>query len=303
MTLFTYDTFLPDAEKVGRMVPNAFAQKQTIILPASHWKHYDFLSAQGIDMALWTREADICRHRNGYRSRWKDALAQMLMIDERRRFFANLECPLFINENAYNEPSTGWPQNIEIFDRLPIDNEIIEHRYESAIGVEIPVHMRGKYWRYLGWLCELGGAQLAQEWVTYADFDRSDPNLSVGEKLEMLLGINEENHYLDYEGDASLELPLLISPIGYLNVRPLNKSTRELEDSTGTLVPLELSEKSWKQYDWLESKGLDVKQFVKDVDKEKRIKERPSSMYVAVTIALQKECNVQLEVEKNAETP
>ena len=287
MILFTYDTFLPDTEKIGRMVPNAFGEKQTIILPVSHWKHFDWLSAQGIDMALWTKE---------------DSLAQMLMIDERRRFFANMECPLFINGKEYDEPSAGWAQNIEIFDRLPIDNEIIEHSYENAIGVEVPVLMRGKYWRYLGWLCELGGAHLAQEWVTLADFDRSGTNLSLGENLEILLGKNEENNYLDYEGDASLELPLLISPIGYINVRPLNKSTRQLEDSTNTLVALELSEKSWKQYDWLETKGIDMKQFIKDIDKENRTKEIPMALYVVVTMALQKECRIQLEIEQSAET-
>lgn len=292
--------YLPDREKVGRLVPNAFGCDEIVTLSVRHWKHFDWLSAKGINMALWTKEADICRHRIGYRCDWDSALAQMLQNDENRRHFTNLECPLFIRGEIFTEPSISVPENVRITERLATDNEPIEREYQGPIGIDIQISMRGKYWRYLDWLCEIGGDHLAQEWVTFAGFERSNSKVSLGEYLEELLLQHEENMYIDYEGDASLEMPLYICPIGYLNLRPIGMSTRELMDSTGSLVPIRLSAKSWEQHDWLENIGVDMKKFVIETDKNRIETKAPRKLFVELVFAIQREYENRLdELDRN----
>jgi len=188
---------LPENEKIGRKVKGALGVGETLVLESRYWRYYDWLAEQGMDMSLWTQEADICRLGNQCFATWESAVSILLRTDERKRFYLNIDCPLLINPGGYEIPEDLSINEIRIIDRLPTDNTNIERQYKSAIGVDVPVQMPGKFWRHLDWICELGGSHLAQEWVTHADFDQSVPNKTLSEKLIALLSIHEEDYYLN----------------------------------------------------------------------------------------------------------
>ena len=286
------NSILPGREKSARNVKDALGMDQPIILEERYWQHFDWLCLQGVDMSLWTREADICRHQSYNSYPWHYTLATMLEIDEKRRSILDPNYSRTIRSEQYATDDVD-PSQVKLIERLPTDNEPIVRTYKSVIGVDVPVEMHGKYWRHLDWICELGGDHLAQEWVTYADFDRASTNLNLGRTLSLLLAQHEENDYYDQGRKADFECPLFICPMGYIDLRPLNQSRRVLFDCDGKPVSINLAEKFWNYFDWLESIGVDMKKFVRDADEQNRKQKYPPPLKVAIGSALIKDCKTR----------
>jgi len=254
---------MPENEKIGRLVKGALGINETLVLEKRYWRHYDWLADQGEDMSLWAQEADICRLGNECFATWESAVSTLLRTDERKRFYLGLDCPLLINPGGYGIPDDLSVSEIRLIERLPTDNELVERKYQNALGVEVPIQIPGKYWRHLDWICELSGEHMAQEWVTHAEFDRSNPNISLAEKLKFHLGQHEEDFYLDYMGNIDLELPMYISPIGYWGRYGQSMIERTYLDSEDNEISIRLYRNSWRHLDWLDSIGEDAQQFVK----------------------------------------
>ena len=92
------DQFLPEREWIARNVKNAFGVDESIQLPVSHWKHFDWLTSIGADMDKFTMECDVNRHIDQpYRICFSGYVEKMLVRDEARRDRAGEEVPLHIN--------------------------------------------------------------------------------------------------------------------------------------------------------------------------------------------------------------
>lgn len=125
MNLPYFNDYLPETELIGRLVPNAFGIDEIMSMPQTYWDHFDWLSTQGIDMSIWTKEADICRHGIWSTCSWSSALSEMLQNDEERRYFAKIECPLHIETDGYAKLRDGTPKDVQIIERLETDYEAV----------------------------------------------------------------------------------------------------------------------------------------------------------------------------------
>lgn len=277
---------MPENEKIGRNVKGALGVDETLVLEKRYWRYYDWLAEQGEDMSLWTQEADICRLGNECFATWERAVSHLLITDERKRFHLELDCPLLISPGGYNVPDNLSISEIRIIERLPNDNELVERKYQNALGVDVSIQIPGKYWRHLDWICEQAGEHLAQEWVTHAEFDRSDPNVTLAEKLKFHLAQHEENIYLDYMGNIDLELPMYISPIGYWERYGQSVIERTYLDSNDNEISIRLYRKFWWHLDRLDSFGEDSRQFVKNIHRVSQMKGEPENFDAALCQAL-----------------
>jgi hypothetical protein len=279
MTLPYFNDYLPETELFGRLVPNAFDVDEIMSMPQRYWNHFDWLSTQGIDMCIWTKEADICRHQIGYRQSWSSALCTMLRLDEKRRYLLGKVCPMEIHPEGYDRQL----KTIGIIDRLKTDNENIERKYKGILGQEITICMPGKYWRYFDWIIQ--DEEHAQEYVTDADFYKTPTKQSISEAMMEDLYDQEERSYFEYGANADIALPLFISPVGHLNLRD-PRSTRDIEDSKGNIIALEMYDRFWNYLDWLGKQGIDMVQWIKDLDKTRLKEKHPMPLYAAIPVAL-----------------
>jgi hypothetical protein len=294
---------LPEREKIGRKAKNALGVEETLVLEKRFWRHFDWLNKQGIDMSLWTQEADICSLGKQSFASWDMAVSLLLKKDEQKRYFLGLDCPFSISPDGYRFREETSVSEIQIYERLPADNEIIERKYKSAIGVDVPIEMPGKYWRHLDWVCQYDGEKLAQEWVTYADFDHSTPNRTLSEKLKILLSMQEENYYLDYMGNSELELPLHLCPIGYFSGLTEHRSKRIYLDSDGNPISIELPRSHWNHFDWLDSIDVDGKEFVRQTHAVYKLTQYDQPFAYVMRAALLQDFKERIAAETTAEKP
>lgn len=290
MTLPFFEEYLPEKQDVGRMVPNAFKINEIVTLQPDMWKYFDWLKSTGINMDIWTREADICRHRSGYRCSWRNSLRSMLRNDAKRRILAGLECPSEIfgeslNCEFYKDIKS---EGVKIYERLETDNEIIERKYKNMLGVDVKIQMPGKYWRHLDWIVSYIGGD-AQEWVAYADCEKAKLKKPLSEVLMDCLYVHEEKSFFDNGKWADVEFPLFISPIGYIDLRVPPFSKRELIDSKGKTVLVKMPDSYWNYFDWLETQDINLKQWVKDTDIKRLEAKYPREIGSEMIIELQRE--------------
>ena len=93
-----HETYLPDSERLGRMLKNAFGVEEVVSLAVKHWKHFDWMAEQGKDMDEWLKKLDLERHSHkGFIIDFEGYIEMGLVMDERRRHQAGENVPLFIN--------------------------------------------------------------------------------------------------------------------------------------------------------------------------------------------------------------
>lgn len=193
--------FLPDAEWVGRFVKNAFGVDESISLPITHWKHFDWLAEIGTDMDQFTMDCDVNRHINQpYRISFSGYVCKKLVRDEARRHRAGEDVPLFINPDR--------PLEIE---ETPFHKEVIVREVVVSTGETVPVPMERGCWKYLDWLGRHGID--TTQFIIDADVTRQEPKwkyYTLKGFLERLLREDEKKRYFSDEPS-----PLFINPDGY----------------------------------------------------------------------------------------
>lgn len=248
----------PVNERIGRRLKNSFGVEETVVLPERHWKHFDWLQTQGVDMEVWVKNTDIDRYRPEYKMKLSGELEASLFIDEKRRYLSGVDCPLFITPDGYK----GKIQKLEIHERLASDNDLMERPLQNLLGVSTPVKMLGKYWRYFDWLSQRGDME---QWVIDADFECRKTKRTLSEELSLSLRRHERTNYLNKKN-----ITLFITQSGYFNldVRTDAKEgiERDVIDSKGDTVSIPLPKQYWKYFDWLGRQGIDMKQWVLDSD-------------------------------------
>lgn len=98
MTLPVFDYSLPNGGFTPRYVKNAFGIDEAIMLPGSHWKHYDWLKSIGFDVEEFTKNCDLWRHEiTDFNVDLAGYIEMALVEDEAKRHRAGEDVPLFIN--------------------------------------------------------------------------------------------------------------------------------------------------------------------------------------------------------------
>jgi hypothetical protein len=237
----------PNDEWVGRLVKNSFGIDETVMLMARDWKHFDWLEDQGLDMVQWTMNADIDRHRPEYQMDLAGELQVSLRQDEKRRYLAGLECPMFIEPEGYS----GAIISEEIPERMLNDNEWFEREVPNLELQQISIMMQGKHWRYFDWLDERQG--------------NMHKLVSEAEKQ------SAEADYLNGNQIWEFKVPLFISPNGYMNadlrIDGKRGVERQLENAQGQIETIPLPRAYWQYFDWLAKQGIDMAALVKKADR------------------------------------
>lgn len=268
-------------EFVGRSVKNAFGVDETVVLPEGHWKHFDWLTAQGINMDIWVKNADLDRHRPEYKTSFSGELESVLRMDEKRRYLSGIHCPLFISPDGYK----GKIEKYEIPERLETDNDPIQRLLINMLGLEVSVTLFGKYWRYFDWLSEKGDME---KWVIDADIERRNRDQTLDEEMTRSLREHEKVNHLN-----GVKLPLFITQSGYfdLDLRTFAKEgiERDIINSKEETVPIPLPKKYWKYFDWLSKQGVDMDQWVKDADVSRYKGQRTYTLRSELLLGLQED--------------
>jgi hypothetical protein len=195
------DTFLSDKQYVGRMVKNAFGMDEVVSLKNSHWRHFDWLEANGKDMDEWLKALDVERHSHkGFNISLETYLEMALVQDEARRHRAGEDVPLFINPEGYPAPEKKTGENQEI------KREVV-----NASGETVPVTLPSRYWQYFDWL-ERKGEEM-KDFTQQADRSREQKERSrytLRGILMLLLAEDEKKRFYSDEPSA-----MFIKPEGY----------------------------------------------------------------------------------------
>lgn len=254
----------PDDEWVGRLVKNSFDADETAQLMVRDWKHFDWLAEQGVNMEKWIKDSDIDRHRPEYRTSLSGELQSSLRFDERRRYLAGQPCPLFIEPEGYS----GDIIEEKIPDRLDTDHEWFERNLVGKIGVEIPVSMQGRHWRYFDWIAEKNIDM--DSWVIAADFETVNSKRSLATEMMGALRKHERDHFLNGNSFMGDKLPLFISPNGYMDIdlrKRLNEGvSRNFSTAKGKKMTVSMPKNYWRYFDWLGKQGINMDQWVEDAD-------------------------------------
>lgn len=96
--------FIPEEQKVGRNLKNAFDVEEVVTLKIRHWKHFDWLVSVDMDMEMWVKNLDIERHSHpGFQVSFSGYIEMGLVRDERQRHIDGEDVPLFINPHRIVE--------------------------------------------------------------------------------------------------------------------------------------------------------------------------------------------------------
>ena len=198
---FSKTDYIAIEPRVGRLVKNAFRQDETVTLTERHWKHFDWLKGQGVDVESWTAELDVLRHSHeGYIVSLSGYLEMSLVNSEQRRFLEGEDMPLFINPDGY------LPKKVP----LPHEQEILKEVVDAS-GESVKLKLPRGCWRYLNWL-EKQGTDI-DEYIVKADRQRQLPQWkgwTLRGMMQILLREDEEKRYFSDEPS-----PLYICPEGY----------------------------------------------------------------------------------------
>lgn len=256
----------PGDEWVGRFVKNAFDTNEIVQLLVRDWRHFDWLSDQGVDMNKWTKDADLERHRSEYRMSLSGELQASLRHDEKRRYLAGKNVPLFIEPDGYD----GIIEPEDIPERLDTDNDWFDQDLRLSDGRDIRISMQGKYWRYFNWLVEKGGN--LEGTILSAEQQIKDGRLDMSLSQGLMNGLrrHERDHYLNGNRVWEYKVPLFISPNGYLDIdlrRDRNLGIpRDIINAMGEPETLKMPKQYWQHFDWLAQQGIDMKKWVVKAD-------------------------------------
>jgi len=193
--------YIANEPKIGRLVKNAFHEDEAVTLTERHWKHFDWLQKQGVDVDSWTAELDVLRHSHeGYIVSLSGYLEMSLVNSEQRRFREGEDMPLFINPDGYLPDKTPLAHEKEIL------KEVVD-----ASGVTVKLKLPSGCWQYLNWL-ENQGIDVAS-YIVDADRQRMEPKwkgYTLRGMLQLLLFEDEKKRYFSDEPS-----PLYICPEGY----------------------------------------------------------------------------------------
>ncbi|MBU1828484.1 MAG: hypothetical protein KJ731_08410, partial [Alphaproteobacteria bacterium] len=182
--------FLPDGGWIARYVKNAFGIDESVRLPRSHWKHFDWLASIGTDMDQFTMQCDVNRHINQpYMVSFSGYICEMLVKDEARRHRAGEEVPLHINPDR--------PISLE---KTPPHEEAVVRDVANALGETVPLVLKRGSWKYLDWLGRQGTN--VDQFIIDADHLRHEPKWkgrTLTGMLELLLREDEKKRYFSNE--------------------------------------------------------------------------------------------------------